>query len=298
MYKNPYDDLTNGRWIKVNFHTHAGTGEGTCGSNPVDAVVRLYRDLNYGALCISNHDLYTDTTAFDDGKLHLIQGVEYSPYPHMLTIGVDRSLHELPHQAAIDATAEAGGFTILCHPNWIHKAYWSPEQINALTGFVGLEVMNTLIYRLSGSGRATDVWDAVLKQGRLIWGFGSDDFHIPSDAGRCWTDVYVKAEGFEGIKQAVTAGRLTASTGLALDYLRLDGKTITVKAKFPTETYVDTFDYRFATENGAVAQSQGPSAEYTIGDENYVRVEVIAENGAMLFTQPVIRTEFYMPASH
>jgi len=290
-YKNPYDDLTNGRWIKVNFHAHAGTGEGTCGSNPVEAVLRLYRDLNCGALCISNHDLYTDTTSLDDGKLQLIQGVEYSPYPHMLTIGVDRPLHDLSHQAAVDATVAAGGFVILCHPNWQHKNYWPLERINALTGFVGLEVMNTLIYRLSGSGRATDVWDAVLRQGRLVWGFGSDDFHIPSDAGRCWTDVYVKAEGFAGIKQAVTAGRLVASTGLALDYLRLDGKTITVKARFPTDTYVDTFDYRFVTENGIAAQSRGPSVEYTIGNEHYVRVEVLGENGAMLFTQPVWRKD-------
>jgi len=293
MYKNPYDDLNDGHWIKVNFHTHAGTGEGTCGSNPIDAVLRLYRDLNYGALCISNHDLYTDTTPLDDGKLYLIQGVEYSPHPHMLTIGVNRSLHDLPHQAAIDETVRAGGFTILCHPNWQYKGYWPPEKLDALTGYVGMEVMNSLIYRLTGSGRATDVWDGVLRQGKLKWGFGSDDFHAPFDAGRGYTDIYIKSPGFEGIKQAVAAGRLTASTGLSLEYLRVADGVIHVKAKFPTETYVDAFHYKFITENGIAAESQGRSAEYRIHNENYIRVEVVAENGAMLFTQPVYRKEFF-----
>ena len=27
MYKNPYENLNNGEWMKTNFHTHAGTGE-------------------------------------------------------------------------------------------------------------------------------------------------------------------------------------------------------------------------------------------------------------------------------
>ena len=60
MYVNPYDNLSGGRWIRTNFHTHAGTGAGTCGRNPVDAVAALYRELGYGALCLSNHDLYTE----------------------------------------------------------------------------------------------------------------------------------------------------------------------------------------------------------------------------------------------
>jgi len=47
MYHNPYENLNNGRWLKTNFHTHAGTGEGTCGKYPIDFVLDLYRGLNY-----------------------------------------------------------------------------------------------------------------------------------------------------------------------------------------------------------------------------------------------------------
>ncbi len=93
MYKNPYQNLINGHWCKTNFHTHAGTGDFTCGVNPIYDVMRIYKDLGYGALCISNHDVYTNTTSLDDGKMLLIQGVEYSNNPHMLTIGVNKSYH-------------------------------------------------------------------------------------------------------------------------------------------------------------------------------------------------------------
>ncbi|MCL2813729.1 MAG: hypothetical protein FWD23_03930 [Oscillospiraceae bacterium] len=293
MYCNPYQDLSGGQWIKTNFHTHAGTGKGTCGSNPIDTVLDLYRSQNYGALCISNHDTYTDTSALSDETLYLIQGVEYSAESHMLTIGVGKSLHGLPHQEAVDETFRQGGFTILCHPNWIRKGYWPYDKIDALCGYAGLEIINMLIYRLSGSGLATDTWDYILKQGKLVFGFGDDDFHILSDAGRSYTDIYAKTKDFNGIKKAVDGGSFTASTGLGLEYLDLTGKTVKVKAKFPTETYIDSFEYRFVTENGTAAVTYGKTGEYEIKGENYIRVEIVGENGMMLFTQPVYKKDFF-----
>ena len=300
MYINPYANLKNsqghcqGQWIKTNFHTHAGTGAGTCGRNPIDVVLSLYRDLNYGAVCISNHDLYTNTSELSDDKLYLIQGVEYSNESHMLTIGVNKSMHELSHQDAVDETLKQGGFTILCHPNWQHKEYWTYKDIDALDGYAGIEVINMLIYFLNGSGLATDTWDYILRQGKLKFGFGNDDFHMPFHAGRSYTDIYAKEKNYAGIKEAIDNGRFTASTGLSLEYLDLsENNIIKAKVKFPTETYVKLFNYKFISENGVVFESYGETAEYKITDENYIRVEAIAENGAMLFAQPVYKKEFF-----
>ena len=293
MYHNPYEDQSGGSWLKTNFHTHAGTGAGTCGRNPIDTVVDIYRELKYGALCISNHDTYTSTAALGGESMCMIQGVEYSQGEHMLNIGVNESLHELPHQEAIDETAKQNGFTILCHPNWIHRQYWPYQKIDSLHGYAGIEVVNMLICRLSGSGLATDTWDHILKQGKLAYGFGDDDFHIVSDAGRGYTDIYAKQNNFEGIKEAIDAGRFVASTGIGLEYLELAGGTIKAKAKFPTETYVDKFEYRFISENGLAAKSFGETAEYKMNGENYIRVEATAENGAMLFCQPVYKKAFF-----
>ena len=90
------------------------------------------------------------------------------------------------------------------------------------------------------------------------------------------------------MKAAVESGALCASTGLLPEYLLLEGDTIRVKAKYPVETYVDTFTYRFLTAGGKVLSvQQAQEARYTLSGESYVRVEVQGENGAMLFFQPV-----------
>ena len=298
LYRNPYENLNNGRWLKTNFHIHAGTGPGTCGANPIPVVLDLYRQLKFDALCISNHDMYTDTSSFGDEKLFLVQGVEYTnnPNPHMLTIGVSRTLHELPHQEAINETLKMGGFTILCHPNWKYRGFFSDEQIDALTGYAGVEIINMCVYRDTGSGLATDTWDHLLKQGKLVYGFGSDDLHWLTDADRSSTYIYAKSRDYAGIKDAVDCGRLFASTGIVLEYLELAESTIKVKAKFPNDTYINKFIYRFVSGNGTVKESFGEYAEYIITNEDYVRAEVIAENGAMLFTQPVYKTDFFKKA--
>jgi len=287
MRINPYENLSGGRWIKANFHTHAGTGPGTCGSNSVPATLDVYRQLGFGALCISNHDLYTDTSALGDEKMFLLQGVEYSPYPHLLTLGVQESFHALTHQEAIRETNKRGGLAILCHPNWTKKEYWPWTQLDALEGYAGIEIINMLIYRLSGSGLATDTWDYLLRQGKNVRGFGNDDFHILSDAGRSWNEMYVREPGFEGIKRAVEDGAFVVSTGLSLDFCVIKNGVLRVKAKFPTSTYVKDFTYRFITDKGLAKTRRCETATFRLGDEKYVRVEVIAENGAMLFTQPI-----------
>ena len=85
MLTNPYHNLTGGRWLKSNFHPHAGTGAGTCGAYEMEDVLRLYKEAGYDVVCISNHDLYSDTKAL--GRIlgiQTINGFEYSQDSHML----------------------------------------------------------------------------------------------------------------------------------------------------------------------------------------------------------------------
>ncbi|MBE6904602.1 MAG: hypothetical protein E7480_08365 [Ruminococcaceae bacterium] len=289
MYINPYEKLDNAVWKKANFHTHAGTGPKTCGSHSAEETVGLYREYGYSLLCLSNHNLYRDYSNYSDEKMTLIDGVEYTSDIHMLTIGVRENLIHLPLQEAITKTKESGGFCILCHPNWPFKSTFSAEMMCALTGFMGMEVLNWVCFRLSGSGRATDIWDEMLTDGKLVTGFANDDFHAICDGGN-YFNLIACENNYESMKQAIEANAICASSGLYPVYHRLDGDTLHVKATYPIGTYLENYVYTFIGPKGKIlSQQTSASASYTLQGEDYVRVEVMGEGGHMILFQPVYR---------
>ena len=293
MYVNPYEGLKKaGSWLKANFHTHAGTGAGTCGSHGLMDVINGYKEAGYHILCISNHDLYTHTEGLGE-SMKMLQGVEYSHNPHMLTLGVE-AYFDTDHQEAINQTKQAGGFVVLCHPNWIHKGYWPNELIDSLTGYTGIEVINQLVYRLEGSGLACDIWDRLLSQGKIVYGFSNDDFHQWCDLGRGYNVIYAASAEYNDMKEAIDNGCFFASTGVYLDTFTLENNEIYVKAKYPINTYADDFTYTFVGENGAILKTAyGKDASYKLTGEKYVRVQAVGENGFMMFLQPVYDSDSF-----
>ncbi len=290
MHIDPYSAVNSGggEWLRANFHTHAGTGKGTCGVHEIEDVVAAYKEAKYDVLTISNHDLYSDVRELQAKyEITLLNGFEHSIGPHVLCIGTkDRILGS--YQEVIDECSRQGGFTIICHPNWQKKEYWPWEELDALEGHAGIEIYNGVIFRLNGTGLATDAWDHLLSQGRKVWGFGSDDFHRWFDMARAWNVIYSLSKEQEDIKEAIRNGAFYISTGLILNEYECDGKKIRIMAR-SKDTYVKESIYRFIGKDGRVLSEQNNGrGEYEFtGDESYVRVQVISEHGAMLWTQPV-----------
>lgn len=290
MLANPYASLAagKGQWLKANFHTHAGTGQGTCGVNGIDDVAAAYKDAGYDILTISNHDLFSDTAEYQQKHdIVLINGFEYSAYPHMLCIGVE-GLIEGNHQDAVNKCVEQGGIAVLCHPNWQRKEYWAWSDMLSLQRYTGIEIYNGVIYRLNGSGLATDAWDFLLSNGKMVWGFGNDDFHRWHDLSRAWNVIYAASKNHEDIKAAIKSGSFYVSTGLILREFTIDNGTIKIHAS-AKNTYVKDNKYIFYGKDGKKLEEQtGEHGFYHVGgDEMYVRVQVVSEHGAMLWTQPV-----------
>ncbi len=239
MYINPYQnaEISASKGLKANFHTHAGTGRGTCGHNDIDAVLEAYKDAGYHVLTISNHDLFTDMEEHENNyDLVLINGYEYSQNPHMLCIGGSK-ICTGRHQQAIDACIDEGGFVILCHPNWIHKEYWPWKDIDSIRGYTGIEIYNHLIYRSSGSGLATDTWDHILSNGKLAWGFGCDDFHRWHDIARAWNVIFSPSRSRSDIQSSIVAGSFYVSTGLILNEFTFENNQLVIAAQFK-DSYV------------------------------------------------------------
>ena len=113
MYINPYEKLDNAVWHKANFHTHSGTGPKTCGVHCPEEVTALYREYGYSFLCLSNHNEFRSFQNYSDEQMTLIDGVEYTTDLHMLTVGIQENLIDMPLQDAILRTKKLGGFVVL-----------------------------------------------------------------------------------------------------------------------------------------------------------------------------------------
>lgn len=289
MYINPYNNIKEGTaaWLQANFHTHAGTGTGTCGEHEINEVIKYYKMAGYDVLSISNHDLYSDLSEYQkEFDITLINGFEYSIDKHMLCIGGNCLILDT-HQKTIDECNKQGGFVVLCHPKWAAGEYWPLKDIDAITGYIGVEIINTVIFKLSGTGLATEAWDYLLSQGKLVWGFGNDDFHRWYDMARAWNLIYAH-KSRQKILEAVFNGEFYVSTGLKLSNFQFDQKVLKIKA-CSLNNYRDTFKYLFIGKDGEILKEQcGEHAEYIFnGSELYVRVQVISDYGAMLWTQPI-----------
>ncbi len=289
MYINPYINVNkeNDRWLRANFHTHAGTGENTCGELEIDQVIKYYKMAGYSVLTISNHDIYSDVSEYEkEYGMVLLNGFEYSQDKHMLCIGGDRLIMDT-HQNTINACSGQGGFVILCHPNWQNKEYWPWKDIDRLHGYLGIEVMNSVIFRMTGSGLATDTWDYLLSQGKLVWGFGNDDFHRWYDMAKAWNMIYAGIDR-KAVVGAIQNGGFYVSTGLQLSEFEFEQERIKVSA-CTKNNYVTDYKYIFIGKDGKILKEQtGEYGEYVMdGSELYVRVQVVSEHGAMLWTQPV-----------
>lgn len=184
------------------------------------------------------------------------------------------------------------------------------------------------------------MWDAILAV-RLselglepMFGIGTDDSHNyhtiglgKSNAGRGWVMVRARHLTAESIVLAMEAGDFYASSGVTLDDVKREGRTLSVAIKAePGVTYRTQFigtrrgydkttellpplgkgpartlpHRRYSKDVGAVlAAASGPAASYTLrGDELYVRAKIVSSkpkvNGSVAgefetaWTQPLV----------
>ena len=296
-FYNPYADISGGRWIKTQLHIHAGRRERKPDYS-VEDVLEAYRIAGYELVMNSPQKWWEDITEI--GKrigVSTMNGNEYAEYDGILLCGT-KELHTGSPQEVIDACAKDGGFSVICHPN-IQLPPENPvldrETALGLTGAVGVEIFNgCILRRMPGNGLATDFWDRALSQGKILWGFGSDDFHDFYEMNVGWTVIHAKSTEHDDIKESCVKGRLYTSTGLVLYDFHLEGNELEVTADYPFDR-LGGVTYRFVGEGGKILGAcTDDSGKYVFtGSERYVRTECVAPDGSMLWCQPVLNASYY-----
>ena len=299
------------RWFKGNTHTHTLNSDGD--STP-DDVVRWYREHGYQFLVLSDHNFLTSVDALNalhgaDDRFLLVRGEEVTDRFGEKPIHVNGlNLTELVQpqggvsvvdvlQRNVDAIRKERGIPHINHPNF--RWAITPDELRQVRNTRLFEIYNghPEVNNVGGGGvpGLEEVWDAVLSSGQLIYGIAVDDAHVfrqpgnPDVAGpgRGWIVVRAPRLDAASLMQALERGDFYASTGVVLNELRADSKTITVSVK-PNAS--SKYRIQFIGAQGRVLREVAePAATYTIsGDEGYVRARVLESNGRYAWVQPVM----------
>ena len=282
---NPYEGC-RGEWYRGNLHGHSREWS-SCASIPLLKGVEKYRALGARFLAITDHDHVTDLSAVRARwpDMVFLEGFEWSRSENLLFIGAKAPpLYQLPLSDALRETD--GLLTIICHPKPSRSAeYWTVPMILALSPApIGIEVYNAhyshghKIFR-DANPLYSDIWDALLSQGRRMWGFTNDDSHDPLDYGRTRTMVCVEELTEKALLAAFAAGRFYGSTGLLLEEVGVEGHTISVRLSTPAHG-------RFVGPGGKVlCGAEGTEHTCRVSDVSYVRFEAEGKDGR-IFLQP------------
>lgn len=282
LLHNPY--LSDGfTWLRGNLHAHTTLSDGQL---PPEQVIAAYEQAGYDFLALSDHDRLVPPADYQARTpMTLLPADEVTAGgPHMLAVQVAQVIEPDPdRQIVIDATLSQGGFAILNHPNWQrHYNHFPQEVMERLTGYAGIEIYNGVIERLEGAALASDRWDRLLASGRRVWGYASDDFHVPRDLARGWNVVQVADRSGDALCDALRHGRFYASTGVEISHIEVNGGTIRVRAPGAQRIrFVGAWGVEWEVVDASEARY-----DVTGREGGYVRVECYGEGTKTAWTQP------------
>lgn len=268
--------------FKGQLHVHSTNSDGA--QDPA-TVVQAYQEAGYHFISITDHNRVTPDPSIPG--ILFIPGTEQAPNGnHLNRINVPDVLSG-NEQTVIDRTLAQGGFVFLNHPNWPGgypaDPNWTDAELEAVRGFHGLEVWNSLVNPNSNAeGRV----DSLLSRGRRLFLLATDDCHNLTNS-RCRTgSTWVFADRLEAsdILASLKSGNFYASNGAILSSLSVSGSTITV-----TTDRLSTID--FIAAGGRLLQSTPRTfaALYTVtGDESSVRARLTRDSdSALAWSNPI-----------
>lgn len=286
MLTHPYENLTGGEWLRGNLHTHTTRSDG---ARDVQAVLDDYAARGYDFLALTDHDIFTsaeDYAQWDSRGLLLIPGNEITRNgPHLLHVDARHFVEPLPdRQAVIDAVATQpdAGFLLVNHPDWqAGFDHCTLENMRVWNGYIGMEIYNGVIARLNGSPYALRKWEALLTEGRRVWGFANDDSHIAADVALGWNVVYARERTTEAVVEALRNGRFYASTGVDITAIAVEGARIHIETTNAERIVAHTrWGHRVAVSDSRSLTLEMPK------DLPYVRFECWGRGESFAWTQP------------
>ena len=286
---NPF--IIPGQWLKGNLHTHTTQSDGAL--SPAENI-RWHEAHGYDFVSITDHNQLTNPEQFCDPHLLVLLGTELSlgntqgngPF-HLVTFGLPADFqvpqaNSLTPQAAIDLVSSTGAACFVAHPHW---SVMTMEELAERTGYAGIEVYNTGCDWENRTGLAEPYWDDLLRRGRQMWGFATDDSHWRQpDHGRGWIVVKAVERSAPAVLQAIKAGEFYASCGPTIESITLEDKVLRVRCSPAQAIYWTEGTHGWSIH--AEGETLLTEAEFQLKARRYFRVQVVDSGGHWAWSNP------------
>ena len=309
QWYNPYSTISQGNWIKCNFHAHTNAWAGISnGHGGAEDVWKAYDSLGYAVRSISEYHKINNT--YKD-SINYISAYEHGyniQKTHQLVIGDYEVLwldyifpQTLSNKQNIlnKLSYEKDNVIFVNHPGM--RNGYTGEDMRHLTNYNCIEILNPQAISISQ-------WDAALSAGIPVFGVGDDDMHNvfhPGEMGRYCTWLNVPAVNKGNIMTALKEGhgyamiipqkenedhfarqeRIRSELPM-LKQFTITGDTLQVEMNKPAK------EIKFAGQNGKqlATITDTPAASYILkSEDSYVRTEIEFDDGTKIFLNPVFR---------
>lgn len=311
-FENQLGLPSQSQFYKGNLHSHTTVSDGCL--SPKEAAA-MFRARGYHFVCLSEHDRYTDwRDTLNCEDFLILPGLEASacllkeeddPLPlkvHHLngilgTKAMEQDAEEafshgelLPppiHYGNWDGLAAAQGVVDTLHRHGLFVTYnhpiWSriaPEDILELQGLWAMEIYNYNTVNESATGADTTYWDLMLRSGRQVFAFASDDNHnqgIFDDACGAWIQVAAPSLSHEAIVSALLQGDFYSSCGPEIFGWGVENDCVWVecspceRVSFICGGFVHAGATQISADRDGICRAEFPLT----GKETYVRVECV-----------------------
>jgi hypothetical protein len=305
-----------GSFFKGNLHCHSTFSDGRL---MPEQLKDAYKRKGYQFILFSDHNLHTHFANLCDPDFLVLRGFEgemrvSSATPHkafhllflkkpdeLLTAPFNSYGHlekiPVPDYTGVDslkayvARQEARGYmTIFNHPYW---SFNDEQDIACLDSIIGMEVFNYGCQISENTGCAELMYDLLLRKGKRLWGFASDDNHnlFPFDSpandsfgGYLMVKAHELTE--EGVAKAIWDGSFYASQGPEINDFYVEDGRVYLTCSPAERVYIsdEARHYQLGFQDGgsisAFCGVVPPSA-------HYLRAEVIDCFGRKAYANPI-----------
>ena len=291
-----YIDKSGNKWYKGNLHTHTTNSDGVLSP---ESVKKLYRDMGYDFIALTDHWYYGAGAERDPSGLLVLSGVEYNfngidvikGVYHILSIGAPTEpevTREDTAQEAIDKINEAGGLAVLAHPCWSMNTH---DMVSSLKGVFATEIYNSISgVPFNCRPYSGEVIDLMAARGHILPLIADDDSHFyKGEEGMSYIMVNLKDEELsaEGLMKALRNGDFIATQGPFFS-LEREGDEVILRSETPL-SLVTFFTDRVYEEDRCAVMKDEPiyEARFRIkrGMNSFVRAECRSLDGKLGFTR-------------